>query len=341
MSSARGVVVKKSAIRNSYKIILTSIICYLIGIIFYSFDPLMQSFPSIITDQLMRTFAISSVGIGFVTASYYYSYNLMQIPAGILCDLHGTRKILFFSSIACTIGLLLFSFSTLVDEIIISRILMGLGASCAAVILVDISKEYFSVTYLPILVGIAQFAGNIGSICGQLPLSIVSDIYGWRTSILMLAIIPISVIIFTFLFMKNSAYDSSHKEYILKAIQKLKEVLLNKVNWLIALYAMFLWAPFYSFSSLWGIMLLKSTLNLSVENASKLIAISWIGSGIGSILIGMWSSYINKRKICIFFSAFLGLIVFPTILFSNSLMGISVFLFIFGMASAGQALSFA
>lgn len=327
---------------TNIKIIFVTLACYITGLMFYSFDPLMQSFPSVITDDLMSLFAISSVGVGFIAASYLYSYNVMQIPAGILCDLFGIKKVLTVSSILCVFGLLLFAYSSSLNEMIFSRILMGLGASCAAVILIFISKEYFSEIYLPLLVGIAQFSGNIGSICGQFPLSVVSNKYGWRISILFLTLIPIIIFICSLVFLKNPVYNNFRQHYVQKTILQIKEVSLNKINWLIALYALLLWAPFYSFSSLWGIPFVKATLNLSVENASKFMTLSWIGSGIGSILIGILSSYTKKKRICIFLSAFLGLFVFPIILYTNSHSPKfwSAILFLFGIASAGQALSF-
>jgi MFS family permease len=290
----------------------------------------------------MTTFTISSVGVGFIAASYYYSYNLMQIPAGILCDKFGSKIILMIASLICILGLLLFVNSNSISEAIFSRVLMGLGASCAAVILVLISKQYFNAMWLPVLIGMAQFSGNLGSIGGQFPLSIAANMYSWRTSVLLLTIVPVGILVGAALFMKNSPQGRS-KNNIQESLQKIKHVLLSKGNWLIALYAMLLWTPFYTFSSLWGIPFLRTALNLSAADASKLMAIAWIGSGVGSILIGMWSSYIKKRKICIVVSALLGVIVFPILIFAqlDTVTALSIALFIFGCSSAGQALSFA
>lgn len=316
------------------------LMCYLIGVTVYSFDPVMQSFPSILIDNFMRTFSTTSIGVGIIASSYFYSYNLMQIPAGLLCDRLGTKRIVITSSLICILALTLFSQAHSLQAAIGCRILMGLGASCAAVIMILVCKEYFSVTLLPILIGIAQFACNVGALCGQYPLTYLTAAVGWRTSILLLSIIPVFLIIATLIFFKNTPRNHSAQRNYLSEI---KTVFSNKHNWTIGLYAMLLWTPFYTFASLWGIPFLREKLGINVTDASRLIAIAWIGSGVGSILIGMLSSYLQKRKLCIMLSALMGIIIFPFLVYFNvtNLTILSVILFMFGVSSAGQALSFA
>jgi len=321
---------------------LTLFMCFLIGITVYSFDPVMQSFPSILIDDFMRTFSTTAIGVGVIASSYFYSYNLLQIPAGLLCDKLGTKYIVIISSMICIIALLLFSQVHTLAAAIACRILMGLGASCAAVIMILVCKEYFSVALLPILIGIAQFACNVGALCGQYPLTFLSAAIGWRASIASLSMIPVLMIIITLIFFQKTARPittHSSQQYW----QEIKTVFTNKANWLIGGYAMLLWTPFYTFASLWGIPFLREKLKLNVTDASQLIAIAWIGSGVGSILIGILSSYLQKRKICIMLSAVLGIAVFPFLILSDihNFIWLAIILFVFGVATAGQALSFA
>lgn len=325
----------------SAKSLITLLMCYLIGITIYSFDPVMQSFPSILIDDFMKTFATTSVGVGFIASSYFYSYNLLQIPAGFLCDKLGLKYILIISCFICILALALFSSAHTLNIAIAARILMGLGASCAAVIMILVCKEYFSVRWFPVLIGIAQFACNVGALCGQYPLTFLSTAIGWRTAVFSLSIIPVFMIISAIIFLKKQhqvkSNDLSHFG------REVKEVFVNKKNWHTGIYAMLLWTPFYTFASLWGIPFLREKMGIDVTDASRLVAIAWLGSGVGSILLGIMSSYLQKRKICIILSAALGIVIFPfIILFDiNNIALMSGILFLFGIASAGQALSFA
>ncbi|MDR3491027.1 MAG: MFS transporter [Gammaproteobacteria bacterium] len=326
---------------KTIKVIMVSIICYSIGLVFYSFDPLMQSFPSILTNQLMKNFAISSVGVGVIASSYFYSYNLMQIPAGMICDKLGSKMVLSISSVICILGLTFFAYSTSLEQAIFARIVMGLGASCAAVVFLLLCKQYFDIKYLPVLIGVGQFAGNIGAMGGQYFLTFVTNVYGWRASINILSVIPIILIVFTIIFLSKNIRSGTQNNKI-DGTHHIKNVIANKSNWITAIYAMLLWAPFYTFASLWGIPFLKELLSISTDQASKLMTIAWLGSGVGSILIGVWSSLIGKRKICLAASASLGAVVFLIMIFTKTHNDIflSCMLFIFGCSSAGQALSF-
>ena len=56
---------------------------------------LLQGAPSVMIPQLMQTFRIDVIQIGVLTSSFFYTYILMQIPAGILIDIWGPRRALW------------------------------------------------------------------------------------------------------------------------------------------------------------------------------------------------------------------------------------------------------
>src|SRR3989338_237610 len=61
--------------------------------------------PSIMTGTLMKAFSLDGVQLGNLAASYFYAYLLLQIPAGLLLDRFGPRRVtsaaLFVSSVGC------------------------------------------------------------------------------------------------------------------------------------------------------------------------------------------------------------------------------------------------
>ena len=50
--------------------------------------------PSVMNDDLMRTFIIAGAATGNLVAFYFYSYTVMQIPVGIILDKFSTRYLL-------------------------------------------------------------------------------------------------------------------------------------------------------------------------------------------------------------------------------------------------------
>jgi len=63
--------------------------------------------PAVITTELMHDFAISAAGLGSLSAFYFYSYVLMQVPTGILADRLGPRRLLTSGALVAGLGTLL------------------------------------------------------------------------------------------------------------------------------------------------------------------------------------------------------------------------------------------
>ncbi len=58
-----------------------------LGSILGLFTFLLQGSPSVMIPQLMQTYEINVIQIGVLTSSFFYTYIVMQVPAGMLVDL--------------------------------------------------------------------------------------------------------------------------------------------------------------------------------------------------------------------------------------------------------------
>jgi sugar phosphate permease len=65
--------------------------------------------PAVTTSELMGAFGISASGLGGLSASYYYSYVILQIPTGVVADSWGPRKLLTAGGMVAAFGTILFS----------------------------------------------------------------------------------------------------------------------------------------------------------------------------------------------------------------------------------------
>ncbi len=52
----------------------------------------------------MKTFQVSAAGFGIISAFYFYAYAPMQLPAGLLFDRYGPRKLMTAALILCAVG---------------------------------------------------------------------------------------------------------------------------------------------------------------------------------------------------------------------------------------------
>ena len=94
--------------------------------------------------ELAKKYSISSIGLGTLSACFYYPYIFMQIPVGLITDKFGPQRIMalasFFTGAAC----LLFALSDSFACSLIARMLMGFCGAFAFVGTLRIAINFVS-----------------------------------------------------------------------------------------------------------------------------------------------------------------------------------------------------
>src|ERR1700722_8116644 len=102
---------------------------WLLSALFMSYKYALEVSPSVMTSTLMSTFHIDGVALGNLAACYFYAYLLLQIPAGVLLDRIGPRKVTTIAIAVCAAGSLIFAKADTLWVAGIGRFLTGAGAA--------------------------------------------------------------------------------------------------------------------------------------------------------------------------------------------------------------------
>lgn len=87
--------------------------------------------PAAMSVELTRDFRVGGAMLGNLSALYFYSYALMQLPTGVLADRWGPRRVLTAGSLLAGAGGLLFALAPNLWVAGSGRLLVG-GASAVA-----------------------------------------------------------------------------------------------------------------------------------------------------------------------------------------------------------------
>jgi len=117
----------KTALRGYPVFVMGLCACFL----FYKY--VLQIYPSVITDELMRDFQLTGAGLGNLAATFYYAFMIAQLFVGILLDKFSARWLTASAIFACSLGVFLFSQTSSLLEAELSRALMGVGVAFATV----------------------------------------------------------------------------------------------------------------------------------------------------------------------------------------------------------------
>ncbi len=321
------------------------ILVFCLASLFLIYEMAVQVSPSVMTRELMRDFGINAAALGWMASVYYYSYTLMQIPAGLLFDRFGPRTLLTAASCFCAIGILFFAKTTSIYPAAVGRFLMGIGSSFAYIGVLVVATRWFDKKYFPLCVGITQFLTSVGAIAGEVPLAIAVSYFGWRELMWVLMIVGFVLAGLYLVFFRDHpshefADGDSHEHSIL---QHLTVVMGKTQSWFCGIYAFTAWGPVIMFAALWGVPYLSERFQISPFHAALGTMMMWLGGGIASPLIGLLSSAVNRTKPILWIGSILGCISFSLILYIPTLnfFSVCILLFIAGIGTGAHILTFA
>lgn len=329
----------KSPTFNAYLI-------FLLAASFYMYEFILQVAPSVMAEPMMRTFNVTAEGFGVISAFYFYAYAPMQLPAGLLFDRYGPRKLMTTALILCALGSFFFASTESVVTACLGRFIIGIASAFSFIGVLVLISRWFPAKRFALLAGIAQAMSSVGAITGEAPLAALTGVVGWRHASFILSGVAIILSILLWKFIRDYPDNSTQEKpsnHIKDEIYRLIEVCKHAHTWTIGAYAFSIWTPIAVFAALWGVPFLQVKYKVSVVVASSMISMIWIGIGIGSPLLGWLSDKISSRKFALALSAILGLIASLGVFYlpNVSLTSMYFLLLLFGIGSSGQSISFA
>lgn len=316
-----------------------------LGCLFYFYEFLLQVSPNVMSHELMHDFSITSRALGVLIGLYLYSYAAMQIPAGILMDYFGPRRLLTLATIICAVSTLCFGMTHSVLMASLARLMIGLGSAFAAVGTMKLAASWFNSDRFALLTGMMVTIGTLGAIGGQAPLAVFVDAVGWRHSMMIMGAVGLLIaalifIVTTDLPKTQTTAEATREEPVIESLGLLVK---NKQLWLVALYGGLVYMATPVLCGLWGVPFLMFKMHITKTVAANYISFILIGWAIASPLWGIFSNRIGRRKPPMYLGALGALITSSCFIFApiESRFAMQALLFLFGIFSAAFLPAFA
>ncbi|WP_415072656.1 MFS transporter [Legionella sp.] len=328
------------------KQLLTAYFIFFLAASFYLYEFILQVAPSVMAEPMMKTFGVTGAGFGFISAFYFYAYAPTQLPAGVLYDRYGPRKLMTFAIVLCALGSAFFASTDSIFTACIGRFLIGIGSAFSFIGVLVLLSRWFPPSYFAILAGIAQLMSSVGAIFGEMPLAYLIQGVGWRKASFILSFVGFILAACFWVYIRdypNQQNQKIPKHYLRDEWKRLVAVCKHAHTWIIGGYAFAIWTPIAVFAALWGVPYLQEKFQINMVAASGLCSMIWIGIGIGSPLLGWLSDKMESRRFSLTLSAALGfsatliLFYFPGLTYGWA----PLVLFVLGLGAGGQTVSFA
>lgn len=313
--------------------------------IFYKY--IMQVSPSVMTNQIMKTFHVHGAGLGEIAATFFYSYLIMQIFAGYLLDRFSVRYLCTLAIAMSSVGTYIFAYADILGIAYLGRLMMGLGVGFATISYMKLATTWFKPNRFALITGLLATAAMVGAIIGEAPLAWLITYVGWRGSLKIVAYLGFILTILYVSVVRDRPKDLEISiQKSTNGVIRLKDVgtiLLNPQNWLLTFYSGLAFSPLAVFGGLWGTPFVKEAYNLTVAQAASLISFVFFGLAIGGPILGYISDQLQNRRRIMFIGIFLSLSSLLCVIYINNvpIWLLAILLFLFGFNTGAFLLGFA
>ncbi len=291
--------------------------------------------PAVIAFDLMQEFEASSGILGLMSAAYFYTYAIVQIPIGVLSDSLGARKTVTVFSFIAFIGTILFAFARDIQMLAIGRALIGLGLGGVFIPTLKVIAEWFLPNEFATLNGLLVAIGNLGGLVASAPLALLTLALGWRSSFSLIASVTLILTAIAWLVVRDSPSSSKFEERF-EVKQAILTVFKKKEFWLLAIVAFLSYGTLMSFQGLWGGPFLIESYKFDKATAGGILMFTAIGVIIGCPLGGLLSDrYFTSRRSIFIFGVLLYTIAWLPLAFTQdslSFPSLSLICFTLGLA---------
>ncbi|MBA2652600.1 MAG: MFS transporter [Tatlockia sp.] len=318
-----------------------------LGCLFYFYECLLQVSPSVMSNELMRDFGVTSQTLGILSGVYFYSYAAMQLPGGVLMDNFGPHRLITLATAICATSTIAFGLTDNFFMACIARLMIGFGSSFAAVGTMKLAANWFPANQFALLTGLMVTIGMLGAIGGEAPLALLIDNFGWRHSMIIMGTVGLVLTLLILLIAQDSPSRGINKSRPHLEEEPLTSSIFTLINnrqlWLIAVYGGLMYMSTPVFCGLWGVPFLMFKLGLTKATAANYISLVFIGWAIASPIWGAVSNRIGLRKPPLYIGSIGALITSLIFIYSPFKSGwiTQIFLFLFGIFSAGFLPAFA
>lgn len=155
----------------------------------YSISLFYRGMLAVIAPEIAAELVLDESMLGLLASAFFISFAVAQIPCGILLDRYGGRITVAGFLWIAVCGTLLFSEADSYYPAVIAQVLLGMG--CAPIFtgtMLFIGRRFDPLRF-SYITALVIAIGSVGDLMGTIPLAMLADEFGWRSSLRLMALL--------------------------------------------------------------------------------------------------------------------------------------------------------
>ena len=153
----------------------------------YLLSYLYRTVNAVISPELSSSLGVSASSLGLLTSAYFVAFAAMQLPAGMLLDRFGPRRVEPVLLAVAGLGALAFAASDGLAGLVLARALIGAGVAVCLMAPLKGIATWYTAERQASLAGWMMVAGGIGALLSTAPLAAALSVLSWRGIFVVLA----------------------------------------------------------------------------------------------------------------------------------------------------------
>lgn len=307
---------------------LLPILNWTIATFFCVFQFYLQASASLMAKSWADEFTLTPVGVSSLSAAFFYTYLLMQVPVGFMNDRFNPRWILSGGALLVAIGCWLLAATPSFSVALMARLLMGLGSSVGFVSMLYISAQWFRAEKFTLMVGYSETLGMVGvALSAVISAALISTV-GWRVTLHSSALVAFAIAVIAACVVRDQPSAIKRVATRPPLLDSLRVVIRSKTVWLAGFYGFCNFSVINALCSLWGVPFLRNNYHFSLSLAAAIVSMIFYGMAVGSPTLGYLSLRSGKRKPSMLIGSGVGALLLSIALFVPNL-SITTLFFLF------------
>ncbi|MBY4767664.1 MFS transporter [Burkholderia ambifaria] len=260
----------------------------------YVFRGVNLGFAPFVTHEL----GLSAADLGLLTSLYFLGFAGAQIPAGVLLDHFGPRRVTAGMLLFAAAGAAVFGVAHDLGTMMIGRLLIGVGVSVCLGAAFKALAQHFPVGRLPLLNGLVMAVGGLGGVAVGSPLTWLLGLVSWRAICGGLAVLTI-VVAAAIGFGAPEAERPRHQGGLVSQFKGTWHILSSRAFWKISSFSVVTQGVFYAMQSLWVGPYLRDVAGFDAQRAAQLVSVLGFAMMAGCVGFGAAARMLERRGVSV------------------------------------------
>jgi MFS family permease len=256
---------------------------------------LFRNINATIAGPLTSEFGLTAGDLGLLTAVYYLTFAVAQIPIGILLDRCGPRRVQSVVLIAAALGAALFAVSDHYLLLLGGRALIGLGVAAAMTASLKALVVWFPRERVPMLSGLMVTLGAMGALTATLPADFLIASIGWRGLFELLAMVSAGCALVIYLVIPETPGAASVEGST--ADHSLRTIYADPRFWRLAPLSATCIGTAWALQGLWAAPWLSDVEGLDRAGLLRYLFLMAIALSLGALLFGITVDRLGRRGV--------------------------------------------